>query len=166
MLTIEMYVSTTLHGSAKGIGKVMYTLRMAKGEKQYYEKPPEIGQADGTANRLVLWSICRALERMPGERMILIYTENTYVASVINQGWLETWERNGWKNSRGNEIKDADLWKTILEKSREIGHNIAAVAGKHEYSEAFAYNMSKMDAKPNIFARVEFEEVTPVHDRC
>jgi len=166
LLNVEMYVSTTLRGSAKRTGKVMYTLRTKVREKQYYEKPPEIGKADGTANRLVLWSICRALERMLGKQMILIYTENTYVASVINQGWLETWERNGWKNSRGNEIKDADLWKTILEKSRKAGHNIAAVAGKHEYSEAFAYNMSKINAEYNIFAKVEFEEVTPVHDRC
>ena len=166
METIEMFVSTTLHGSAKRTGKVMYTLRMKMGEKQYYEKPPEIGKTDGTANRLVLWSICRALERMRGKRMILIYMENTFVASVINQGWVETWERNDWKNSRGNEIKDADLWKEILEKSREMGHDIAAVAGRHEYSEAFAYNMSKINAESNIFTKVEFEEVTPVHDRC
>lgn len=141
METIEMYVSTTLHGSAKRTGKVMYTLRMKMGEKQYYEKPAEIGKADGTANRLVLWSICRALERMQGKRTILIHTENTYVASVINQRWVETWERNDWKNSRGNEIKDADLWKQILEKSRKMRHDIAAVAGQHEYSDAFAYNM-------------------------
>jgi len=166
LLNIEMFVSTTLRGSAKGTGKVMYTLRMKKGEEQYYEKPPEIGKADGTANRLILWSICRALERMPSERMILIYMENTYIASVINQGWLEIWERNDWKNSRGNEIKDVDLWKAILEKARKVGHNIAAVAGRHEYSEAFAYNMSKINAESNIFAKVEFEEVTPVHDRC
>ena len=166
METIEMYVSTTLHGSAKRTGKVMYTLRMKMGEKQYYEKPAEIGKADGTANRLVLWSICRALERMQGKRTILLHTENTYVASVINQRWVETWERNDWKNSRGNEIKDADLWKQILEKSRKMRHDIAAVAGQHEYSDAFAYNMSKINAEYTIFAQVEFEEVTPVHDRC
>ena len=103
---------------------------------------------------------------MPSERIILIYMDNTYIASVINLGWLEIWERNDWKNSRGNEIKDVDLWKAILEKARKVGHNIAAVAGRHEYSEAFAYNMSKINAESNIFAKVEFEEVTPVHDRC
>ena len=65
-----------------------------------------------------------------------------------------------------NEIKDVDLWKAILEKARKVGHNIAALAGRHEYSEAFAYNMSKINAESNIFAKVAFEEVTPVHDRC
>ena len=164
-MTIEMFVSATLRGSAKGTGKVMYTLRTKKNGENY-EKLPEIGKAESTANRLVLWSICRALERLPSNREIVIYTENSYIASVINQCWPERWARNGWKNSRGNEIKDVDLWKAILEKARKVGHNIAAVAGRHEYSEAFAYNMSKINAESNIFAKVEFEEVTPVHDRC
>lgn len=105
-MTIEMFVSATLRGSAKGTGKVMYTLRTKKNGENY-EKPPEIGKAESTANRLVLWSICRALERLPSNREIVIYTENSYIASVINQCWPERWARNGWKNSRGKEIKDA-----------------------------------------------------------
>ena len=82
--TIEMYVSTTLHGSAKRTGKVMYTLRMKMGEKQYYEKPAEIGKADGTANRLVLWSICRALERMRGNS----YPHGEYLRRIRDQSGL------------------------------------------------------------------------------
>ena len=60
-LIIEMFVSATLRGSAKGTGKVMYTMRTKQENGQNYEKPPEIGKAESTANRLVLWSICRAL---------------------------------------------------------------------------------------------------------
>ena len=164
ILTIEMFVSVTLRGSAKGTGKVMYTLRTKKNGENY-EKPPEIGKAESTANRLVLWSICRALERLPSNREIVIYTENSYIASVINQCWPERWARNGWKNSRGKEIKDADLWKKILEEVREVGHCITAVEGRHEYSDAFSYNMPKIDVKSNIFTKVEFEEVTPVSDK-
>lgn len=164
-MIIEMFVSATLRGSAKGTGKVMYTMRTKQENGQNYEKPPEIGKAESTANRLVLWSICRALERLPSDREIVIYTENSYIASVINQGWPERWARNGWKNSRGKEIKDADLWKKILEEVREVGHRITAVEGRHEYSDAFSYNMPKIDVESNIFTRVEFEEVTPVSDK-
>ena len=84
---------------------------------------------------------------------------------MINQCWPERWARNGWKNSRGKEIKDADLWKKILEEVREVGHCITAVEGRHEYSDAFSYNMPKIDVKSNIFTKVEFEEVTPVSDK-
>ena len=71
-LIIEMFVSATLRGSAKGTDKVMYTLRTKQENGQNYEKPPEIGKAESTANRLVLWSICRALERLPSDREIVI----------------------------------------------------------------------------------------------
>ena len=107
-MIIEMFVSATLRGSAKGTGKVMYTMRTKQENGQNYEKPPEIGKAESPANRLGVWSICRALERLPSDREIVIYTENSYIASVINQCWSERWARNGWKNSRGKEIKDAD----------------------------------------------------------
>ena len=94
----------------------------------------------------------------------MIYTENSYIASVINQCWSERWARNGWKNSRGKEIKDADLWKKILKEVREVGHRITAVEGRHEYSDIFSYNMKKIDVKSNIFTKVELQEVTPVSD--
>jgi ribonuclease HI len=41
-----------------------------------------------------------------------IYTDSQYIARAMNEAWLESWKKKGWKR-RGGELKNIDLWQTL-----------------------------------------------------
>ena len=44
----------------------------------------------------------------------IIYTDSAYVANSINNGYLDVWKNNGWKTTKGEEIKNVDLWRKLI----------------------------------------------------
>ena len=44
----------------------------------------------------------------------VVYSDSSYVVNAVNKGWLVNWDRNGWKNSSGESVKNIDLWQKLL----------------------------------------------------
>jgi ribonuclease HI len=36
------------------------------------------------------------------------------VVNAFKQNWISGWQRNGWKNSKREPVKNDDLWKRLL----------------------------------------------------
>jgi ribonuclease HI len=49
-----------------------------------------------------------------GEQKIEIFTDSAYVYNCVKQSWYLRWLNNGWKNSKGELVKNRDLWETFL----------------------------------------------------
>ncbi len=47
---------------------------------------------------------------------VYIHSDSAYCINPIEKGWLNFWAKNDWKNKKGEEIKNADLWKVLYEK--------------------------------------------------
>ena len=43
-----------------------------------------------------------------------VHTDSAYLANCIKDKWYEKWRKNGWKNSKGEIVKNLDLWEDIL----------------------------------------------------
>jgi len=68
-----------------------------------------------TNNRMELTAVIKALEEISTwtqmiETRVIIYTDSSYVANAYNKKWINNWKRNGWKNSKKEEVKNKDLW--------------------------------------------------------
>lgn len=42
-----------------------------------------------------------------------IYSNSDYVTVPFQQGWVRNWEKHGWKNAKGREVRNADQWRRI-----------------------------------------------------
>lgn len=156
MREVGLYIGTTLRGSAKGPGRVMFLLKTKRKTGQDYESTPEVGEfADTTERRLVLLGILEALKRLNYACTVTVHTECDYIQSVLSQSWLDKWQQSGWQNSRGKPVKDADLWKQLLKELEESGHILTAVAEKHEYSDWMRWKMSLTGAYKDTFSKVQ-----------
>lgn len=71
-----------------------------------------------TNNRMELMAVCVALEalRFRGSN-VTIYSDSKYVVEAVNQRWLISWEKTGFKGK-----KNPDLWMRFLRIYRE--HNV------------------------------------------
>jgi len=136
------FLSNRDQGSVSGSGRVK-------------ESTPEAAECDdATEGSLILFAIRNMLNRMNYACRVVIHTECTHVAAAITQRWPEAWRENGWKNSKGKDVKNAELWEMILQELEEAGHTLEAEPGKHEWSEWMRWNLSLIKPLKNVFGRV------------
>ena len=68
--------------------------------------------------------------RTTNNRMELMAVIVSYVVKAVNEGWLDNWQRKGWK-----KVKNPDLWMRFLEvyrRHRVTFHWIRGHAGHPE----------------------------------
>ncbi len=76
------------------------------------------GKADETTNqRMELQAAVEALRTVPPGSRVKLHSDSAYLVNCFNQGWMKRWLRNGWRNSKGNQVENQDLWKQLLELS-------------------------------------------------
>lgn len=71
-----------------------------------------------TNNRMELMAVIKALEKVTtlNEKVFKIFSDSAYVINAINNnGWVERWQKNGWKTTKGEDVKNCDLWKQLME---------------------------------------------------
>lgn len=125
-----------------------------------YESRPSVAESeDATEARLVLMAIRDALQGLRYACEVVVHTESAYIASAISNGWMEAWDRNGWKTARGREVQDSILWCQVYRILEEDGHLLSAEAGGHEYSQWMRWKMQFVNAWNDVFSEVREEPV-------
>ena len=74
-----------------------------------YRKELSQGYKLTTNNRMELMAVIVALGNLrTSDNDVHIFTDSKYVADAINQKWIYSWIKRGWKN-----VKNPDLWKAF-----------------------------------------------------
>jgi ribonuclease HI len=88
------------------------------------EKEISGGEDMTTNNRMELTSVISALGALREPCEVELYTDSQYVSNAINNGWLDSWKRLGWKRKSG-EVKNPDLWKQLAPLL--TGHSVSFI---------------------------------------
>ena len=62
-----------------------------------------------------------------------IYSDSAYVVNSINNNWVDRWMLNDWKTSKGDDVKNVELWMEclrLLSKIRQMGVKITFIKVK------------------------------------
>lgn len=70
------------------------------------------GEKETTNNKMELTGVISALSALKEPCSVSLYTDSQYIVNAMNQGWLISWEKNGWKR-KGGELKNPELWKKL-----------------------------------------------------
>lgn len=68
--------------------------------------------AETTNNRMELTAPIMALEALTRPVVVQLFTDSTYVRNGITK-WVAGWERNGWRTSAKQPVKNVDLWQRL-----------------------------------------------------
>lgn len=75
-----------------------------------------------TNNRMELMAIVETLRTIVNElyentgcKLYELYSDSAYVVNSVNGGWINRWLLNGWKTTRGGDIKNKDLWREYIQ---------------------------------------------------
>ncbi|MEX2534075.1 MAG: ribonuclease HI [Trueperaceae bacterium] len=68
-----------------------------------------------TNNRMELTGAVKALEALSEPCSVALVTDSQYLKKAFTDGWLTSWQRNGWQTSSKQPVKNKDLWLRLLE---------------------------------------------------
>ena len=65
-----------------------------------------------TNNRMELTAAIMALEALKRSCTVDLYTYSMYLRQGMME-WLDQWKAKGWRNSKKQTVKNADLWQKL-----------------------------------------------------
>ena len=72
------------------------------------------GEEETTNNRMELSAVIKGLKALKEPCAVNLYSDSQYVVGAVNNGWLVSWQSNGWKTSSKQSVKNVDLWEELL----------------------------------------------------
>ncbi len=72
------------------------------------------GSKEDSMQSIEIQAHIQALGRMTKSAKLDIITDSQYVNTAFKEGWINRWQQNGWKNSKGKPVANAELWKALL----------------------------------------------------
>ena len=88
-----------------------------------HERELSGGEAETTNNRMELMSVIMGLAAITRPMDVIINTDSAYVEQAFTKGWLEQWQRNGWRTASKQAVKNQDLWQRLAEEAAR--HNVS-----------------------------------------
>ncbi|MGE4484363.1 MAG: ribonuclease HI [Oscillospiraceae bacterium] len=78
-----------------------------------HERALSGGESATTNNRMELTGVISALELLKEPCEVQLYTDSQYIVNAVNEGWLWSWQKKGWKRKTG-DVKNPDLWQRLV----------------------------------------------------
>lgn len=127
-MTIEIYTDGACKGNP-GPGGWGVLLRYKGTEKTLFGAEPHT-----TNNRMELTAAVKGLEVLKRACEVELYTDSQYLRQGM-MSWMEKWKKNGWKNSKKEQVKNADLWQELDEQASKHKINWHWVKGHSGHPE-------------------------------
>ncbi len=92
---------------------------------RYGDKTREISgyAAATTNNRMEIMAAVAALEALKRPCQVELFSDSAYLVNAWQKGWLDSWQKNGWRTAQKKPVENQDLWQRLL-----------AAAGRHQVS--------------------------------
>lgn len=141
-MEVNIYIGVSSRYPKKKKRQICYILECrVNGREETRGGEPE-GVTD-TYHGATITAICRAMKRITRPCKVAIYAEDTWTLHMMDTQMPE-WERNGFRNRKGEPIPSQKEWMQIWIKRKE--HDVRTVAGVHAYSNWMKEQMERGSA--------------------
>ena len=72
-------------------------------------------QAGTTNNRMEITAAMEALRALKVPCKVVLFTDSQYLRKTFEEGWIDRWQRSGWRTKARKPVQNVDLWQQMLE---------------------------------------------------
>lgn len=109
------------------------------------------GNAIQTTNNIMeLTAVIEGLKALKKQCKVELYSDSAYVVNAFTNRWIENWQKNNWKTSSKEPVKNMELWKELLELIRE--HDV-------HFNKVKGHSDNKYNNRCDELARSEIEKI-------
>ena len=146
--TVDIYTEGACSGNP-GPGGWAAVLRFGVNEKELSGSMPHT-----TNNRMEVFAVISALGALKERCHVRIHSDSAYVVNAFKQGWIDNWQKRGWKTSDGKPVENQDLWRLLLIVVRKHEVEFIKVPGHADCAE---------NNRCDELARAEIQKVTKIN---
>ena len=108
MKNVEIYTDGACSGNP-GVGGWGAVLKYGSIEREISG-----GEASTTNNRMELTAVITALSLLKEPCHVTLTSDSKYVIDAIQKGWLDSWQKKGWRKADGKAVLNIDLWERLV----------------------------------------------------
>ena len=71
-------------------------------------------EPESTNNRMEMRAVIEALKALKRPCHVKIHSDSALIVNAFKQGWIENWQKRGWKKANKKPVENQDLWKEML----------------------------------------------------
>lgn len=100
-----------------------------------HEREYTAGYVNTTNNRMELMGVIVGLEALNRPCEVEVISDSKYVTDAFNQHWIDSWLKKNWRLNTSNPVKNIDLWKRLLEATKEHDITFTWIKGHNGHPE-------------------------------
>ena len=92
-----------------------------------YQKEIMGAEAETTNNRMELTAAIEGLNALKEKCTVILHTDSAYLHNAFTKGWIDNWQKNGWKTASKKPVENKDLWTKLIqlaEKHRVVWRKV------------------------------------------
>ncbi len=117
-MRVTIFTDGAARGNPEGPGGYGCVLQYTDPKGVLHEKELSEGFEKTTNNRMELMGPIAALEALNRPCDVDLFSDSQYLVKAFRDGWIGNWQRNGWKTSGKDPVKNRDLWERLLELTK------------------------------------------------
>ena len=106
-----------------------------------------------TNNRMELTAALEALRALKEPCRVSLYTDSAYLVRAFNEGWLDNWQRKGWRTASKKSVENKDLWEGLLEQAMK--HKVAWIKVKGHADNPLNNRVDELAVEARELGRLE-----------
>jgi ribonuclease HI len=112
-------------------------------------------EAETTNNRMELTAALEGLRALRRPSHVRIVTDSEYLKNAFTNGWIASWQRNGWRTASKQPVKNEDLWRALIDAMRHHTVEWEWVRGHCETEENNRCDELAVDARKRLKKKLE-----------
>ena len=72
-------------------------------------------QENTTNNQMELTAAIMALSKLKVDCEVELYSDSAYLVNAFNEGWITSWQMNGFRNANKKPVANVELWQQLIE---------------------------------------------------
>ena len=139
MFNVNVYIETYYRGPAVMDNAGEWLVEYIKSDGTPVTRSGIIHKDKITENALVLELLAVALETLTKLCSVRVNTRCEHVLHTTQNHWIVQWKKNDWRNAKGKEIKNKELWQKVYELMQL--HVVSFCSEEHSYRKSMLFDL-------------------------
>lgn len=72
------------------------------------------GEPHTTNNRMEMRAVIEAMKNLKKTCHVKIHSDSSLIVNAFRQGWIDNWQKKGWRKADKKPVENKDLWEEML----------------------------------------------------
>lgn len=140
---VNIYTECSVKAPQKHDGCCYYIIEFVTKDGTPITRDGMIKEPEATEQQLTLEALTEAIKRLTRPCEIVVNTHSEYVFHNAGSYRYVMWQQAGWKNAKGSEVKNMDLWRKYAEAAGLHDHVISYTKEDHSYKNVMKAKVEK-----------------------